>query len=128
MNGTWVGYFILLSAAIISSIGYAEGAEKGKADYINLCASCHGTKGKGDGPVAKYLSKAPADLTKLSDAHNGIFPSERVFELIDGRREVGAHGTREMPVWGRSTFLAPARMRAKFREITHYISMLRGSN
>ena len=30
----------------------------------------------------------------------GIFPSDRVFQLIDGRQMVKAHGESQMPVWG----------------------------
>ncbi len=41
-------------------------AEQGKQFFARACAGCHGTEGKGDGPVPeKYkLNAAPADLTK----------------------------------------------------------------
>ena len=29
-----------------------------------------------------------------------MFPFDRVYQIIDGRQEVKAHGTREMPIWG----------------------------
>jgi hypothetical protein len=32
--------------------------------------------------------------------NKGIFPFGRVYEIIDGRTAVPAHGTRAMPVWG----------------------------
>jgi mono/diheme cytochrome c family protein len=64
------------------------------------CASCHGTGGEGDGPVAPTLIKKPADLTRIAERNDGLFPKERVSAVIDGREEVAAHGTREMPVWG----------------------------
>jgi len=34
--------------------------------YNNLCAQCHGYKGKGDGPVAALLNPHPADHTSAS--------------------------------------------------------------
>ena len=40
------------------------------------------------------------DLTVLSQNNKGIFPFDRVYQIIDGRKEVKAHGSREMPVWG----------------------------
>jgi hypothetical protein len=40
-------------------------------------------------------------LTVLTNKNNGVFPFEAVYEVIDGRKEVAAHGTREMPIWGR---------------------------
>lgn len=38
-------------------------AQTGKRLYQQQCASCHGTSGKGDGPVAGGLAHKPADLT-----------------------------------------------------------------
>jgi len=104
--------------------GYSQNLDRGQYWYVNYCASCHGKAGKGDGPVAKFLNQAPADLTKLSDANGGTFPSARVYEVIDGTREVGAHGTREMPVWGKAVRYAPTIVRARIRSIVDYISML----
>jgi mono/diheme cytochrome c family protein len=65
-----------------------------------LCATCHGTSGKGDGPTAPALKKAPADLTVLSKKNGGKFPTERVRNYIDGTSSAAAHGSREMPIWG----------------------------
>jgi mono/diheme cytochrome c family protein len=36
---------------------------KGKGIYANMCASCHGPGGKGDGPAAAALNPKPKDLT-----------------------------------------------------------------
>jgi hypothetical protein len=41
------------------------------------------------------------DLTVLTKNNGGVFPAERVHEVIDGRREVATHGPRNMPIWGR---------------------------
>lgn len=38
-------------------------AAKGKQVYANLCASCHGNTGKGDGAAAAALNPKPKDLT-----------------------------------------------------------------
>ena len=48
----------------------------------------------------KSLIKPPADLTRLAEDNNGVFPFARVYDVIDGRFEVATHGTRDMPVWG----------------------------
>ena len=45
-------------------------------------------------------SSPPSDLTRLSEANNGVFPVSRIHEVIDGRIERLVHGTRDMPVWG----------------------------
>lgn len=71
-----------------------------KEMFSSYCAACHGPDGKGNGPAAKALSKAPADLTKISARNNGTFPGVRVRRYIEGSDEIAAHGTRDMPMWG----------------------------
>jgi hypothetical protein len=39
-------------------------------------------------------------LTVLAKNNNGVFPTNAVYETIDGSKTVPAHGTREMPIWG----------------------------
>jgi mono/diheme cytochrome c family protein len=78
----------------------AAGAPDGAALYRTYCASCHGTTGRGDGPVAAVLRVPPADLTMLAQRNGGTYPADRIAERIDGRANVAAHGPSEMPVWG----------------------------
>lgn len=68
--------------------------------YRGYCASCHGTEGKGDGPVAPALNSKMPDLTTIRQRNGGIFPAARVNKIISGDEVILAHGTREMPVWG----------------------------
>ena len=71
----------------------------GKASYEAYCESCHGD-GHGLGQLVTDLKTLPADLTELSLNNGGVFPVERVFQAIDGRKLIPEHGTREMPIWG----------------------------
>jgi len=91
---------IAASTAIGMTDVYAQGIEYGKNDYGKFCADCHGATGKGDGKFAKSLKRAPGDLTKLSENNKGVFPTLRIYDVIDGRIEVMTHGKRDMPVWG----------------------------
>jgi mono/diheme cytochrome c family protein len=68
--------------------------------FGRYCAPCHGVDGRGGGPQAAGLGKAVPDLTTLTVRSGGTFPRERLARLIDGRDEISAHGSREMPVWG----------------------------
>jgi mono/diheme cytochrome c family protein len=70
--------------------------------YRTWCAPCHGVSGKGDGPAAPALKKAPTDLTLLSKNNRGRFPADRVRNYIEGKdaKATDAHGSREMPIWG----------------------------
>jgi mono/diheme cytochrome c family protein len=71
-----------------------------KEMFDTYCATCHGTSGKGDGPAAAALKKAPADLTKISARSGGKFPTVQVNRFIRGVDEFPAHGSRDMPIWG----------------------------
>ena len=73
----------------------------GKAEYEQKCIICHGILGKGDGAYSVMLKKPASDLTTLSRKNGGVFPFARVFETIEGTHELMAHGTREMPIWGK---------------------------
>ena len=68
--------------------------------YEQLCASCHGVSGRGDGPVASLITIGVPDLTRIAYRDGGEFPTEDVRRTIDGRFERPAHGPRDMPVWG----------------------------
>ena len=75
--------------------GFAEDANLGKMEY------CHGQNGKGNGPVSAELRTKPTDLTLIAKKNGRVFPSSEVlYQIIDGRRTIRAHGSYEMPVWG----------------------------
>jgi mono/diheme cytochrome c family protein len=74
-------------------------AEKGRKLFMQYCASCHGVDAKGQGPVAAALKGGPPDLTMIQ-VPGQKFPFNRVNTVVDGERDVPAHGTRKMPVWG----------------------------
>jgi mono/diheme cytochrome c family protein len=75
-------------------------AEIGGPIFQRYCASCHGLGGRGDGPTAGSLRTRPADLTGIAKRRGGEFPAGKIAQFIDGRFELPAHGSREMPVWG----------------------------
>ena len=94
--------WLMSLAFVLPALALAQGgADFGKYEYYAKCASCHGESGKGDGKVAEYLTKPPADLTTYAKRNGGVFPTQLAWDVIDGRPvAIGPHGTREMPVWG----------------------------
>lgn len=104
---------VFLAAALVGSSVVSFAAEKddkvdrGKREYVNNCAICHGVAAKGDGPYREFISKIP-DLTVLAKNNKGVFPINRVYEVVDGRQQIKAHGTRDMPIWGREYSIAAA--------------------
>jgi mono/diheme cytochrome c family protein len=95
-----------LALLLIGAIGLSACARDTVADasgrdtYLRYCASCHGPEGRGDGPLAGSLTPPPADLTQLAKRNGGQYDERAVMATIDGRRQVAAHGARDMPVWG----------------------------
>ena len=92
-----------ISALVFMGLSSAVSAEKvtmGEAEYQNNCAACHGANGKGNGQFTEFLKAGTPSLTTLSKNNGGVFPFERVYQMIDGRGEVKSHGSREMPIWG----------------------------
>jgi mono/diheme cytochrome c family protein len=101
----------------------------GRDSFDLYCASCHGTGGGGNGPVATELRTRPADLTALAQRNNGAFPRDQVRAVVAGQgRALSAHGTTEMPVWGPMfrMFESDARVRERIENlVTHLESLQR---
>lgn len=103
-------------------------------EYVTSCAVCHGEDGRGHGEFSKVLKTPPPDLTMLARENDGTFPFEEVFHVIDGRTLVGAHGTRDMPIWGRryteeigekfGPYGGETAVRARVLELVYYIQSL----
>ncbi|MEP3475991.1 MAG: c-type cytochrome [Rhodomicrobiaceae bacterium] len=93
-------FFIIFPLMLISSCVNAKNKTKGEVLYTNLCASCHGKSGIGNGPVASQLKTKPKDLTKLKQKMGDAFDTKVIKDRIDGRTMPRAHGIPEMPVWG----------------------------
>jgi len=74
----------------------------GRLEYEHNCAECHGVTGKGNGWLSGFLKEPVPSLAQLKKNNGGVFPVEHVYEVIDGRREVGKHGPRLMPIWGKT--------------------------
>jgi mono/diheme cytochrome c family protein len=62
--------------------------------YAQLCARCHGEKGRGDGVIAAYIDPAPRDLTKVA------FMKTKTRERLVASVRNGVPGTSMAP-WGR---------------------------
>jgi mono/diheme cytochrome c family protein len=105
------------AAALLLASGYAKSPNQPKDDHVvisvdrvnptdgkqmysSYCAPCHGTDGRGTGPVAGALKSPPTDLTTLAKTHNGKYPDSHVVAVLQFGSELAAHGTVQMPVWG----------------------------
>lgn len=101
LRTAWRRTLLSLSTLLLfSSCSDPEAAPSGQALYFRHCASCHGAAGDGQGPLAASLLRPPSDLRTIAKRSGGRFDEAEVMAVIDGRRTVAEHGSREMPVWG----------------------------
>lgn len=136
-----LGLALVLTTSFSINSAIAEEELIGSDEFRTSCVSCHGVGGKGNGPMAQYLTVKPADLTQLAKNNQGEYPTKageypfyRVFKIIDGRTVVSAHGDRAMPVWGdRYQMEAGDKygpmgseqvIRARILELVYYIQMI----
>lgn len=94
-----LGVFLSSTASTVMAEKGAKKNNPGQKLFMQYCATCHGADAKGNGPTAKTLKKAPADLTKIEKI-DGKFPKFRIQRVISGEDSLDSHGSREMPVWG----------------------------
>jgi mono/diheme cytochrome c family protein len=97
-------FFIAAAFTCVTVPGVSAGGSdkygvRGQKLYAKYCASCHGADARGQGPVAAALKVGPPDLTMIQSPGQK-FPFARVLTIINGERDLPAHGTRKMPVWG----------------------------
>ena len=72
--------------------GNAESLTTGKTLYNQHCKSCHGTKGKGDGPKAAQLDTESGDFTKASfqsQTDGALF-----YKTYQGRKDMPSYKTK----------------------------------
>ena len=84
-------------ALTISVSATAQDFDLGQQEFMNSCAQCHGVDGTGNGVMAGFLVGSLPDLSRLQADNGGVFPVQRLYDIIDGGAEIGAHGSSEMP-------------------------------
>jgi hypothetical protein len=80
-------------------------ARLAKTYYLQFCAECHGTAGRGDTLSARAFPAATLDLTRIAERH-GRFDPRAIAEVIAGP-EIEHRSAREMPRW--RDVLSPAK-------------------
>jgi mono/diheme cytochrome c family protein len=89
-----VSLIIVLAGALPA---WGQDQAEGRKLYLTYCSSCHGDKGKGDGPAVSSLPVKPADHT--NGAVMNQLPDKFLTEIISkGGSAVGKSAL--MPAWG----------------------------
>ncbi|MBS0125461.1 c-type cytochrome [Thetidibacter halocola] len=104
---TRIGFAGLFGLVTATTPAMAQDFTYGQALFERNCSVCHGSDGAGGGPVAQLLTERPKNLKLLAKENNNVFPFSDVYQSIDGRREIAAHGSKQMPIWG-NLFVAEA--------------------
>ena len=92
---------IALIALLVVSTGIANAEPlRGRDAYMRYCSACHGEAADGKGPVANAMAPRPPALTKLRSKY-GRPLGTRFVAYVMGDLIPRAHGTSDMPVWGK---------------------------
>lgn len=97
MNKRFVAISVVLPAVLVACAPQPENV--GRMLYQEYCTSCHGTSGRGDGPLAADLDRPVPDLTLIEQRNGGNFPTTRIMSVIDGYTRV-RDGNITMPEFG----------------------------
>jgi mono/diheme cytochrome c family protein len=129
---------LLLPAAIAVAPVWAQDASEqefaaGRHEYLAACAACHGENADGQGPIAEMLNVPVPNLHKLAANNDGVFPLLEVFQVIDGRSGIRAHGD-PMPLFGRryeadiggelGPYGSEQAVRARVLELVYYLQSI----
>src|SRR5579863_8897741 len=99
--GLMVSHPVVAQQNTVNATDVQPGLMQGPALFKAYCAVCHGSGGKGDGPMAASVKASVPDLTHIAMRNGERFPLQRVQKIISGEAQAGiTHGTCEMPVWG----------------------------
>ena len=105
------------------------GKETGPGPVRMALRAVHGLDGHGLGPLAEAMKIAPTDLTQLSARNNGVFPDEKVADVIRNGGAVLGHGSSSMLAWGRffSELHKPEIANARIAALVSYLRSLQSN-
>ena len=113
---------------------WAQDPDYGATLYRHHCASCHGERANGNGPLAPVLTVKPTDLRTIAVRH-GEFPRDLLGRIIGGDEVIAAHGSRVMPIWGErlqedvlGMVSKPAVARGRIGFLVDYLETLQGTD
>jgi mono/diheme cytochrome c family protein len=113
IGGILLGTLFLLFN-LFGEAAFAESnANAGEKKYLQLCASCHGQSGKGDGPFSKGLPDKPANFT---DRTYMATKTDKYLENII------TNGGQSM---GKSPLMPPFRRQLKPEDLSNLITYIR---
>lgn len=127
--------FPVLAASLLAAPALAQGDEfaAGRQEYLAACAACHGENADGNGPIASMFTSPVPNLRQIAARNDGVFPTLKVFMVVDGRTGIKAHGD-PMPMFGRryeaeaedlaGPFGAEQMVRARVLELVYYLESI----
>ena len=96
-------FFVCMTFLMLMTTADSVSAEssRGYEEFVRYCSACHGEAADGKGPVANVLTPPPPDLKHLRERYGRPLGTSLVVYVM-GTTMPRAHGTSDMPVWGRN--------------------------
>ncbi|MBM4263969.1 MAG: cytochrome c [Deltaproteobacteria bacterium] len=91
-------YLLLIAGLVLMAApAWAQNSGEGKKLYDSYCSTCHGDKGKGNGPAAQSLPAKPADHT--NGAVMNVMSEQFLLDIIS-KGGSAVKKSSFMPSWG----------------------------
>ena len=104
MTRTLMALAVLLAATSFSAPALAGDADAGKTTYNQICWTCHGMTGVGDGPAGAALTPAPRDFSigefKFDADKNGTAGEDADLAMVIKQGAGAFGGNPTMAPWG----------------------------
>ncbi|MDH3264656.1 MAG: cytochrome c [Paracoccaceae bacterium] len=125
----------VLTACALAAPALAQDDEfaAGRGEYLAACAACHGENADGNGPIGTMFTTPIPDLRKITARNDGVFPTLKIFMIVDGRTGIKAHGD-PMPLFGNryeaevgesgGPFGSEQLVRARVLELVYYLESI----
>ena len=98
----WLGLALVAVVAPLGGVRPASSSlptkRQGAGSTWPTAPRATGRRDEATGPMAPYLRVAPTNLAVISTRHEGVFPTELIQRIVDGRQALPLHGS-AMPIW-----------------------------
>jgi hypothetical protein len=113
---------------VAPAAGVVAAPTAGGEMYAAYCVGCHGEDGLGYGRYSSDCTVPPSDLTQLARRNHGIYPAEKVRQVLRQGTGQAPAGRGYMPIWEPLLKVlngdAPGVTEVRIRSLAEYVRTL----
>ncbi|HEY1484081.1 MAG TPA: cytochrome c [Candidatus Acidoferrum sp.] len=113
---------------VAAPTGVVTAPTAGEEMFAAYCVGCHGADGLGYGRYSGDCTVPPSDLTQLARKNHGIYPAEKVRQILREGTGQAPAGRGYMPIWEPLLKVlngdAPGVTEVRIRSLVEYVRTL----